>query len=81
LKGECKKGNKCPLHHNGPCRFHAAGTCTKGDKCLFTHWNTDKGANLALGATAEAQSGDGKPPTGKAAKAAAAKKTAADKDN
>ena len=71
FKGECKKGNKCLLHHNGPCRFHSAGTCTKGDKCLFTHWNVDKGANLALGATAPPTSGDGKPLIGKAAKAAA----------
>jgi hypothetical protein len=37
LKGECKKGKSCPLHHNGPCKFHTAGTCTKGDKCISTH--------------------------------------------
>ena len=74
FKGECKKGKNCPLHHNGPCRFHSAGTCTKGDKCFFTHWNS---AGAAMPA-ADPKSGDGKPKTGNAAKAAAAKAKAAE---
>ena len=69
LKGKCNKGNKCHLHHNGICRFHTAGTCNKGDQCIFGHQS--EGTNLALGSTAPSNSGDGKPPSGKAAKAAA----------
>ena len=76
FKGECKKGNKCPQHHNGPCKFHSAGTCTKGDKCLFTHWNSSGAAVPAV----DPKSGDGKPLTGKAAKAAAAKAKAANEN-
>ena len=76
LKGECKKGNKCPQHHNGPCKFHSAGTCTKGGKCLFTHWNSSGAAVPAV----DPKSGDGKPLIGKAAKAAAAKAKAADEN-
>ena len=79
LKGECKKGNKCPLHHNGPCKFHTAGTCTKGDKCLFTHWNSSTGHNVAAGPVDDPKSADGKALIGKAAKAAA--KAKADNPN
>ena len=39
LKGECKKGKDCKMHHNGPCKFFASGNCTKGEQCVFTHWN------------------------------------------
>ena len=75
FNGECKKGKSCPLHQNGPCKFHSAGTCTKGDKCVFTHWNSNNGAAMPA---VEPTSADGKALTGNAAKAAAAKKKADD---
>lgn len=69
-KANVKKGKNCPLHHNGRCRFHTAGTCTKGDKCVFTHWNSNPGEAMPA---VDPTFADGKVLIGKAAKAAAKK--------
>ena len=45
FKGQCKRGNQCQFHHNEPCRFYMAGTCTN-NKCPFPH--VDIAAQAAL---------------------------------
>ena len=59
LKGTCKKGKGCSLHHNEPCRFFANGSCSKGDKCPFPHWNAKAAAALTEPKPPAEGAGDG----------------------